>query len=251
RDELFQISEDQLYDTAIGLLNLQERQRIALFVRRDPLERFVSCLVFVPGERYDTHLRQSFAAILEEAFAGTVTDFYTNFDGSVLARVQFIIRVTRGAVPPVNVPQLEQLLADAGRTWSNQVEEAAATAFGEIPARARLRRLKPFPTAYQARTEPAQAIADLDRIEAVLAGAAIEASLHLRADGQGSALSLYCQGEPAALSDVLPIMENLGLRIIAEEPYRIDSEDGRAVWVQELAIGAGAVPATLPAAARR
>src|SRR5205823_2397298 len=72
-----------------------------------------------------------------------------------------------------------------------------------------------------------------------------------RADGQGSGLRLYCMGEPAALSDVLPILENLGLRIIAEEPYRVDSEDGRAVWVQELTIGAGAVPATLSGAARR
>jgi len=255
RDELFQITADELFDTAIGILNLQQRQRIALFVRRDPLERFVSCLVFVPGERYDTRLRQGFAAILEAAFAGKVTDFRTHFDGSVLARVQFIIRVTRGAVPPVDVARLEQRLVDAGRTWSNQVEEAAAAAFGEIAARARLRRLKPFPIAYQARTLPAQAIADLDRIEAVLGGSPIEASLHPRPDGdaagQGPGLRLYSQGEPAVLSDVLPILENLGLRIIAEEPYRIDSEDGRAVWVQELTIGAGAVPAALSAAARR
>ncbi len=186
RDELFQITEDELYDTAISILNLQERQRIALFVRRDPLERFVSCLVYVPRERYDTRLRQSFAAILEEAFAGKVTDFYTHFDESVLARVQFIIEVTRGAVPPVNVARLEQLLVDAGRTWSNQVEDKAAAAFGEVAGRARLRRLKQFPIAYQARTDPAQAIADLDRIEAVLAGSPIEASLHPRADGQGS-----------------------------------------------------------------
>src|SRR4029077_13639379 len=71
RDELFQITEDALFDTAIGILNLQERQRIALFVRKDPLERFVSCLVYVPHERYDTRLRQSFATILAEAFAGT------------------------------------------------------------------------------------------------------------------------------------------------------------------------------------
>jgi glutamate dehydrogenase len=251
RDELFQTTEDELYDTAIGILNLQQRQRIALFVRRDPLERFVSCLVFVPGERYDTRLRQSFAAILEQAFAGKVTDFHTHFDGSVLARVQFIIRVTRGAVPPVDVTRLEQLLADAGRTWSNQVEEAAAAAFGEIAARARLRQLKPFPIAYQARTEPAQAIADLDRIEAVLGGSPIEASLHPRADSQVLGLRLYRLGEPVALSDVLPILENLGLRIIAEEPYRIDSEDGRAVWVHEFTISAGGDADAAPAAVRR
>jgi glutamate dehydrogenase len=196
-------------------------------------------------------LRQTFAAILEQAFAGKVTDFYTNFDGSVLARVQFIIAVTRGAIPPVDVQQLEQRLADAGRTWSNQVEEAAAAAFGEIAARTRLRRLKPFPMAYQARTEPPQAIADLERIEAVLGGSPIEASLHPRGDGDGSGLRLYRLGEPAVLSDVLPILENLGLRIIAEEPYRIESEDGRAIWVDEFTLGPDAVPAALAAAVRR
>ena len=255
RDELFQITEDGLFDTAIGILNLQERQRIALFVRRDPLERFVSCLVYVPRERYETRLRQSFATILEEAYAGTVTDFYAHLDESVLAHVQFIIGVTRGAVPPVDVAALERRLAEAGRSWSEQVEEAATAAFGEVPGRARLRRLKPFPIAYQARTAPAQAIADLDRIETVLAGSPIEASLHPRpngdADGAGIGLRLYRQTEPAVLSDVLPILEHLGLRIIAEEPFRIDSEDGGAVWIHEFTIGAGAVPATLPAAVRR
>ena len=261
RDELFQITENELFDTAIGILNLQERQRIALFVRRDPLERFVSCLVYVPRDRYETRLRQSFAAILAEAYAGTVTDFYAHLDESVLARLQFIIRVTRGAIPPVDVAALEQRLAEAGCSWSDRVEAAATAAFGEIPGRARLRRLKPFPIAYQARTEPAQAIADLDRIEAVLAGSPIEASLHPRptgdgdADGAGIGVRLYRQGEPAVLSDVLPILENLGLRIIAEEPFRIDREDGRAVWIHEFTIsangGAGIVQAAFSAAARR
>ena len=141
RDELFQISEDELFDTALGIVNLQERQRIALFVRRDPLERFLSCLVYVPRDRYDTRLRQSFAAILEEAFAGTVTDFYAHLDESVLAHVQYIVKVTRGNVPAVDVAGLEQRLAEAGRTWSDRVEEAAAAAFGELAGRARLRRL--------------------------------------------------------------------------------------------------------------
>src|SRR5262249_2690308 len=123
RDELFQITEEELFSTAIGIFNLQERQRIALFVRRDPLERFVSCLVYVPRERYDTRLRQTVAAIIEEAFAGIVTDFYTHLDESALASVQFIVRVTRGAVPPVDVAALEQRLAEAGRSWLDRVEE--------------------------------------------------------------------------------------------------------------------------------
>ncbi|HEX6443113.1 MAG TPA: NAD-glutamate dehydrogenase, partial [Stellaceae bacterium] len=251
RDLLFQIREAELFDTARGILNLQERQRIALFAHPDPLERFVTCLVYVPRDRYDSRLRQNFADILEEAFAGTVADAYTHLDESVLARIEYLIATTRGAVPPVDLAMLEERLAEAGRTWSDRVEEAVFAASGESEGHARLRRLEAFPLAYQDRTRPAQAVADLDRIEAVLAGSAMEVSLHPGEDGAGAGLRLYRPGQPVALSDILPILENLGLRIIAEEPFRIDSSEGKAVWVHEFTIAPGAVPAALSAELRR
>src|SRR5437588_8687032 len=243
--------EGELYNIAIGILNLQERQRIALFVRRDPLERFVTCLVYVPRDRYDTQLRLRFAAILEKAFAGKVMDFSVHVDESVLARVEFLIGTTRGAVPAVDIAALEQQLAEAGRSWTDRVEAAADEAFGEVEGRARLRRLQPFPVAYQAHTAPAQAIADLDHLDAVLAGSPIEASLHPGDEGEGTGLRLYRRGEPVVLSEVLPILENLGLRIIAEEPFRVDSAEGAAVWVHEFTLAPDAVPARLSDELRR
>jgi glutamate dehydrogenase len=237
RDELFQTDENQLFDTVIGVLDLQERQRIALFVRRDPLERFASCLVYVPRERYDTALRERFAAILEEAFAGQLSTFYTHIDDSPLARIQFIIRTTRGSVPAVDDAALERRLAEAGRSWSDRLQEAASAAFGEEEAGDRLRQLRPFPVAYQARTEVDQAIGDLRRIESVLAGSPLEVSLHPRADGGLPGLRIYRAKDPVALSDVLPILEDLGLRVVAEEPFRIDSLDGGSVWIHEFQLG--------------
>ena len=252
RDELFQITADELFDTATGILNLQERQRIALFVRRDPLERSVSCLVFVPRDRYDTRLRQTFAAVLEDAFAGAVRDFHTHFDDSALARVQFIVATERGTPWPADLADVEQRLAEAGRTWSDRLTEAAVTAFGEADGHARLRRLDAFPIEYQARTEPAQAVADVERIETVLAGSPFETSLHPRLDGEDApGLRLYRAGEPLVLSDMLPMLENLGLRIIAEEPFRIASRDRRFVWIHEFLLGAGCVPTVLTADLRR
>ena len=251
RDELFQMREEELYNIAIGILNLQERQRIALFVRRDPLERFVTCLVYVPRDRYDTELRLRFAAILEEAFAGELVDFSVQVDESVLARVEFLIGTTRGAVPTVDVVALEQRLAEAGRSWSDRVEAACDETYGEVEGRARLRRLQPFPVAYQARTTPAQAVADLDRIQASLAGSPLEASLHPREGSETPGLRLYRPGDPIVLSEVLPILENLGLRIVAEEPFRIESTDHRAVWIHEFALAAGSVPANISADLRR
>ena len=236
RDELFQGSEDELFDTAVGILNLQERQRIAVFVRRDPLERFVSCLVFAPRERYDSNLRRRFAGILERAFAGRLSAFYTHLDDSVLARIQFIIRTTRGQVPAVDLAALEHDLAEAGRTWSDHLEEEAAALFGEAEARVRLRRLKPFPVAYQALTSTTQALADLPRIEKVLAGAPLEVALHPAGASGATGLRLYRAKEPVVLSDILPMLENLGLRVVAEEPFRIDCTDGDAVWVHQFEV---------------
>ncbi len=220
RDELFQTDEDQLLSTVTGILNLQERQRIAVFIRRDPLERFVSCLVYVPRERYDSQLRSRFAAILEEAFAGELSTFYTHLDESALARIQFIIRTTRGAVPAVDVAVLEARLAEAGRSWMDRLQEAAVAAFGDEEARNRLRRFQAFPIAYQVRTAAEQVVADLRRTDRVLAGSALEVSLHPLPDGALPGLRLYRAKEPVALSDVLPLLENLGLRVVAEEPFR-------------------------------
>jgi glutamate dehydrogenase len=229
RDELFQTDEDDLFQSVTGILNLQERQRIAVFVRRDPLERFVSCLVYVPRDRYDSELRTRFAAILEEALRGKVSAFYTHLDESALARIHFVVQTTRGAVPAVDPAVLEQRFAEAGRNWIDRLCEAT----GDEDARSTLRRLRAFPIAYQARTDVAQAAADLPRIAAVLAGSPLEVSLHPGPDGTLPGLRLYRAGEPVALSDVLPILENLGLRVVAEEPFRIDATDDPAIWVHE------------------
>ncbi len=239
RDELFQAGEDQLFETVSGILNLQERQRIAVFVRRDPLERYVSCFVYVPRERYDSELRGRFGAILAEVFAGQISAFHTHLDELALARIHFIIRTTRGAVPSVDITNLEQRLAEAGRSWTDRLHEASSTAFGDEKARAVLRRFQSFPIAYQARTDAAQAVADLERIEAVSSGSSLEVSLHSVPDAQLPALRLYRAKEPVALSDVLPMLENLGLRVVAEEPFRIDSADRTTVWIHEFQLSSG------------
>ena len=80
RNELFQISDEELYETALGILTLGERQRLRLFVRRDPFDRFVSCLVYVPREAYGTDLRMKFQRILMSAFAGTASEFDVQLD---------------------------------------------------------------------------------------------------------------------------------------------------------------------------
>ncbi len=250
RDELFQADEDQLFDTVTGILNLQERQRIAVFVRRDPLERFVSCFVYVPRERYDSQLRSRFGAILEEAFAGQISAFHTHLDEIGAGTHPLHHSHDPRCSPAVDITALEERLAEAGRSWTDRLYQAAATTFGDEEARARLRRFQSFPIAYQARTDAAQAVADLERIEAVSAGSPLEVSLHPAPDRQLPGLRLYRAKEPVALSDVLPILENLGLRVVAEEPFQIDSTDGTAVWIHEFQLSGVALLTSVSPAIR-
>src|SRR5207253_646878 len=103
RDELFQISDDELYDIALGILRLGERRRLRLFVRRDAFGRFLSCLVFLPLERYNTRVRQRIEQILKDAFDGGTVDLTARVSESVLARLHVIVHTDTGAARDFDV----------------------------------------------------------------------------------------------------------------------------------------------------
>ena len=125
RDELFQITEEELFDLSLGVLHLQERQRVALFVRRDPFERFVSCLVYVPRDRYSTDLRLRFQEILEEALGGPVTAFYTQSPTIRCWRACTSWSRPRPARSRSRDPaEIEERLVEAARTWTDDLRDA-------------------------------------------------------------------------------------------------------------------------------
>ncbi len=240
RDELFQASEDELHDICRGILHLQERQRIALFVRQDAFQRFVSCLVFVPRERYNTQLRQRFQQILERAYDGPVTSFSTQIsDDSLLGRIQFGIKTTPGAVPEVDVAQLEARLVEAGRSWSDDLRDALVEEYGEERGLSFFRRYgNAFPVAYTEQFAAPAALADIRRIEAVLDGAHLELNLYRSLEGERGEVrfKLYKQGRSVPLSGAMPLLEEMGFRVEAEVPYEVQLADGPPVWVQDFAM---------------
>ena len=142
RDELFQISEDELLETALGILHLGERRRVRLFVRRDAFERFLSCLVYLPRERFDTENRQRIQDILQEAFGGTSVDYTTRVSESVLARLHVVVYTEQGAIPEYDVGEIEARLAEATRAWTDDLRDALSEQLGEERARAALRALR-------------------------------------------------------------------------------------------------------------
>ena len=162
RDDLFQIGEDELLDAALGILAAGERQRLRLFLWRDPYERFVSCLVYVPREAYSTELRKKFQAILMAAFAGQRADFGVMLGDTLLARVHFSIRTTPGQVPPYDRHEIEAALAAAARRWDDELRDALVDEVGEGRGMALFKRwAAAFPQVYREIHRARAAVPDL------------------------------------------------------------------------------------------
>ena len=166
RDELFQIEPDLLFDHALGILHLQERQRLKLFVRPDFYGRFMSCLVFLARDRYDTNMRQRLEAILMRAFRGTGAEFNTMLGESVLARIHFIIYTDPNDVPDIDVKALELDLVEAARSWQERLSQALNRQYGEERGNYLLKNYQAaFPAGYQDDFSAAVAVRDINHIE--------------------------------------------------------------------------------------
>jgi len=240
RDELFQIGVDELYDIAVGILNLQERQRIALFVRRDHFERFVSCLVFVPRDRYDTALRLRFQSILAEAYGGDVVAYTTHLSDAALARMHVIIKTTRGKVRDVDLAELEAKLVEAGRSWADRLQQALIEDRGEEQGLRLLHRYaQAFPANYTNQFNEQTAVFDVARIEQAIRTDDLAMNLYrpIEAEDDELRFKIYVNHEPVPLSDILPMLENMGLKVLSEIPYDLHPAGvGHTVWIHDFAM---------------
>ena len=224
RDELFQASEGELLDMSVGVLHLQERQSTALFVRRDPYERFLSSLVYIPRDRYNTERRERIQSILERAFEGSTATFSINVGDAAHARVRFIIDTVPGRIPVISVSEVESQIVEATRAWSDRLQEALVEAKGEEAGLALFRRFADaFPTAYREATIPPAAIGDIDRLEQVLRTGRIALNIYrpIGASEHSVRFKLYHGGGAVPLTDVLPMLERMGFKVISEIPFEV------------------------------
>jgi glutamate dehydrogenase len=241
RDEMFQVNEDELFATAIGILQLGERPKVRVFLRFDRFDRFVSALVFVPRDRYDTHSRERIHAILAKAFNGRMSAATPTLDDSLLARVHYIIGRNEGPRPHADVHHLEAEIRDAIRTWDDGFVTSLMHEHGDADGQRMFHRhATGFPARYRDAFSPEVAVNDLAELEALArsgADPAIQARAyrHPRDAHNALRLKLYVLGPVLPLSASLPVFENLGFRVIAEDSYpiQLETSDG---WNGEAAV---------------
>ncbi|MHC4955240.1 MAG: NAD-glutamate dehydrogenase [Planctomycetota bacterium] len=243
RDELVQTPEDELLGIALGILNLQERKRIALFTRRDPFERFVSCIVYAPRDNYDTALRLKFQGILTDAFNGTVERYYTHISDGALARVRFIVKTTPGEVPDVDLVELEQNLIEAGRLWEDRVTEALVGKLGQAEGRRWAARWAAgFPSNYREDFDANIAAADAELLENAYATGTVAMNLYRPSGSRGPYIfhfKIYYADRSVPLSTILPMLENMGVQVRGEIPYAVHiAERQRPLWIRNFVLQA-------------
>ena len=223
RDEIFQITDNDLFEIARGILLLQERQRVALFTRRDVFNRFISAYVYVPRDRYTPDFKERAKAILEQAFGGTDTEIYDYVTDSPLARGLFIVRTPK-RVGDIDVKRVEAYLAEAARTWTDRLLEALIHTKGEEAGiELHHRYARAFPVAYAERFPAEAALYDLQHIENVMSRGDLIVDLY-RHRGQEQRqfhVKIIHSGAPVALSEIMPRLENMGVKVQSEVPYEV------------------------------
>ncbi len=236
RDELIQADVSELADVANGVLQMQERDMTRLFMRKDAFGRYVSAMIYVPRERYNTQLRRETQQILQN-YLGTTepVEFTTYFSESVLARTHYLVRIPNSNIE-FNVKEIEQNLVEAARTWEDKLSSSLVGNFGELKGRElSTKYVNAFPRAYKEEMLPSDAMVDIAKLEALTDDHTLEMLFYRpqeeAADSNAVRLNLFHKDKPIHLSDVLPMLENFGLRVIGETPYCVRCPDGSVSWV--------------------
>ncbi len=237
RDELFQASAAELVHIVRGTVNLYERALVRLFLRRDQFERFYSCLVYVPRDRYNTDVRGRIESILRAELGGREVEAQVQLSESTLARLHVVVRTAPPVRRGIDVSRIERLIAAAATTWADRLREELATRVDEAAALAVTERYtRMLPAAYTDDVQPRAALADIADLQALeREPRQLRLSLHRpeRQIPERVHLKVVKLGDPVPISDILPMMENFGLRVIAERPYELAWAEGRAAWIQD------------------
>src|ERR671912_536090 len=239
RDELFQISNEELFEIAMSILHLQERQRVRFFVRRDTYERFFSCLVFVPRDRYTTLIRERMQEILLKAFEGVNVEYNVRLSESVLARVHFIIYTKPGETPEYDEEEIEGRIVETTRSWTDNLYDALIEHFGEERGTELFRKYRDaFPPGYRAGFLPRTAVSDIQRMETLKSEDDLGMSLYHPIEESEDFLGfkLFRLGEQVSLSSILPLLEDMGVEVVDERPHEVKPEGSAPIWIYDFGL---------------
>lgn len=240
RDEILLADETHIYETALNILRLQERQRIALFIRRDPFKRFFCAIVCLPKDRYDNELRQQIEEVLVRTFRGQLLITHSYVSNDPQSRLYLVVRTNPTDEIKIDEEEVERRLIETGRSWKARLRDILVEKFGSEKAPMMMRRfMEAFPISYREHFDPKTAASDISLIERSLSARLLMLHLYRPADMDASQLYLkiYSPSQQVSLSDVLPVLENMGLRVLSEMSYVVEPHGaGSKLWIHDFSM---------------
>jgi len=241
RTELFSVDADTLYQTTTGVIALAERRRLRLFLRRDPYGRFFSCLVYLPRDRYTTTSRLAMQEVLLAELGGLNLEYSARIGESALARVHFTVHTDPARTLEPDTNAIQTKLAEAVRSWDDRMVEALVGDSFELGAESATeqgqRFASVFPEAYKEDFPASIGLEDYRRIEALAEGD-LDMVFYVPevAEAGERRFKLFVTGDGITLSDVLPMLQRMGVIVVDERPYEIAREDGVQCWIYDFGL---------------
>jgi glutamate dehydrogenase len=238
RDLLIQIDADDLFEIAIGILGLGERQRVRLFVTADQLDRFVACTLCLPRDRFNTENRQRAGQILADAFGGDHVDWRLQLSESLIVRVDYVVRTPAGVPDGYDVPEIEARIAESTRAWTDQLRAVLVAAHGEQRGGELFARYgQAFPPGYRADRSAETALLDVDRVEELMAAGHPIIDIYRRpAESENMIRCQLLSARRVSLSDVVPTFEHMGVKVVDERPYEVSPSGTSPVWIYDFGL---------------
>ncbi len=236
REELFRLAADELAALTMAIVGMGLRRRVRLFVSRDRVGCFVSCLVYLPRDRYTTPVRRRVIKTLQHAYGGDEADFTVLVTEDVMARLHVVVDTPEG-VPDVDAVALEADLAALVREWIDDLHDAFVDLLGEEAGVDKYRAWRDaFPPAYQSEVDAKVAVIDVGVLEQLDPAGDLELRLEPPGVEAVAHIKLYRAGGALVLSDVMPLLEHLGVTVVDEHPYEIAAPDGRSRWIYSFGV---------------
>jgi len=242
RDELFHSNADEILVLALGVLKLRERQRIRLFARSDTYGQFVSMLVYVPRDRYNTGVRKKMEQVIKNKLQTDNVDFNVQFSESIFARVHFMVHTRSDWKGVFDTGEVENEIIEILRDWKDDLSSALIHQYGETVGMELYSRYgEGFTAAYKDNYPARFAVADIEKSERLKASTkqCIEMSLYqpLESHGKGLQFKLINKNVPAPLSQTLPVLENMGVTVFDEHPFEIsDARSALTYWIHDFGL---------------
>ncbi|MFL0809534.1 MAG: NAD-glutamate dehydrogenase [Agarilytica sp.] len=242
KEEIFQSDKETLFKNIWNIASINERHVVRLILREDPFGSFVNCMVYVPKDLYNTQVRMKIEKLIGEALGSNECDSTSYFSESNLARAQFVFRIDCGKKIEVDQKALEDSIVDVTRNWAEHLQDALIEHFGETRGIANYKLYHhAFSQSYQEQFDARSAATDIEMLESLSDESSVAMNLYRPIDAAEDTMRFKIMHlhEPLELSDVIPILEHLGLRVLGEHPYKIHTESQGLVWLHDFQLTFG------------